>query len=701
MSVDAKQPPQPQADPMVGVRIGDDYVIQRVLGRGGMGVVYEAEDTALGIPVALKSIEKTLALDATFVRRFRTEARAMARIASPHIVSVKALRETPHGLFIVMEYVDGGNLHDAMSRGAIPWPDLWPMLRQMLLGLEAAHAVGVVHRDIKPRNVLLTKDGTIKLTDFGLARFQTDGEATVTQAVAGTLSYMSPEQIRSLPNLDGRSDLFSLALTAYEALAGQLPFDRSAGEFSVMRSIVEDPFPPPTNFQDIPEPVAAVLMKALEKDPAHRYQTAEEFREALAAAGDDLAPTQTRVPPVPRPEADPEVLSTAAVESGKAPKRKDPFRISPTLIAGLVGLLAIIAALLWWTKPGTIVPVASGGVSYFINDEPFEAEMQFPAGPVTVRCLAGGLSATADIDVKRGATRRVECFPHDQSVDISAFWDGEPADATVSVDGKEPMPAAGRLTLATGRHTIRVVSSTITKLDSTVTLEVRPSFDPETPAPLLVAIRGGNDPEAGAAPVVTNGAASVVVQPGPMVSQGSPQVQTQTQPSRPSLGPAQQNQPSGSTPSPSSKGQLVVEAAPGVTLSLDGSGIGQGSREMPPGTYTLTCSAGGLSATSRVSIRAGQPTPARCYAPSQVVRVAATSDDPSRPWMTIMVNGEANGQTPGQITLPPGRNTVFVRRRGFEVVGQDIATVDVPPRFTPDAPAPITLSFQFRAVNAP
>ena len=207
----------------------------------------------------------------------------MARVASPHIVRVMALRETEHGMFIVMEYVDGGSLHDRMADGPMPWATLWPLLRQMLLGLEAAHTVGVVHRDIKPRNVLLTTDDTVKLTDFGLARLQSDGDATRTQAVAGTLAYMSPEQVRSLPTLDHRSDLFSLGLTAYEALVGRLPFDRDGGDFTMMRAIVEDEVPAPTTFDDrVPPEVATALMRALEKDPDRRYSSAAEMREALA-----------------------------------------------------------------------------------------------------------------------------------------------------------------------------------------------------------------------------------------------------------------------------------------------------------------------------------------------------------------------------------------------------------------------------------
>ena len=326
-------------DPLVGRLVGE-YRVTDVLGRGGMGTVYRADDTALGVPVALKAIAPELAADDAFARRFRTEARAMARAASPHIVRVMALREmevreagpegeSPEdasstdahstnelaagsgvslgtGLFIVMEYVDGGDLHARMASGPLPWPELWPLLRQTLLGLAAAHAVGVVHRDVKPRNVLLTAPHgaagpTVKLTDFGLARFS-DADATRTQAVAGTLAYMSPEQVRASPTLDHRSDLFSLGLVAYEALAGRLPFARDGGEFTVMRSIVEEPFAPPTEYAPgVPGAVSGALMRALAKDPAERYASADAMRAALAAAGDEIGATLTRVPALPRP----------------------------------------------------------------------------------------------------------------------------------------------------------------------------------------------------------------------------------------------------------------------------------------------------------------------------------------------------------------------------------------------------------------
>ena len=685
-------PPRP-ADPLIGIRVGE-YHIRRVLGRGGMGVVYEAEDTALGIPVALKSISAAFARDATFVRRFRTEARAMARVASPHIVRVMALRETEHGLFIVMEYVDGGDFYARMAEGPMPWRALWPFLRQMLLGLEAAHAVGVVHRDIKPRNVLLTRDGTIKLTDFGLARLQADGEATVTQAVAGTLAYMSPEQIRALPTLDGRSDLFSLGLTAYEALAGRLPFDRSTGEFTVMRAIVDEPFPLPMAFDaDVPPAVAGALMRALEKDPDQRYASAAEMREALAAAGDDEEPTRTRVPthkapkdaskPPKKPKAVPVEVAPVAV---RAPGRGGR---TAAIGAGVLLLAAAVGGGYWMTRPGRILPADVPGVTYVVDGEPARGEVEVAAGTVAVRCLAGGLSAAAEVEVRRGRTHRVECFRPDLAVDVAAFWNGDPAEATVLVDGQPGGAVPVRLTLGTGRHTLRIQGRG--RLDSTVTVDVRPTFDPEAPGPVSVAVRGGVDATPPDAPVASQIGPPPVYSPGPVYNPA------------PAPGPsAPRPQPQPPRPQPSaSVGTLVAEVDAGVTLSVDGSGISSGSRDLRPGTYTAVCAAGPLSESMRVTVSPGQRTPVRCYASERVVSVSATSDDPSRPWMGIVVDGQAQGQTPAQITLRTGRHVVFVRRRGYTVVGEDRQTVDVPPRFSPSPLPPVALSFQVRSEASP
>ncbi|QXD13893.1 protein kinase [Rhodocaloribacter litoris] len=272
----------------------DGYHILQVLGRGGMGIVYKAEDVALSRPVALKIIDPALAGDRAFMRRFRSEAKALARIQSPYIVGIYALRETEAGLFIVMEYVDGGTLADLIHEaGALPWPRALSIVKQILQALHHAHSVGVIHRDIKPRNIMLTRQGQVKVTDFGLAKVRRHGrESTVTRGMvttatagmAGTLYYMSPEQVKGLREVDHRGDLYALGMTLYEMLVGQLPFDREDSEFTVMKRIVEEKLPPPTRFiPDLPRPLVKVVTRTLEKDPARRYQSAEEMLRELEA----------------------------------------------------------------------------------------------------------------------------------------------------------------------------------------------------------------------------------------------------------------------------------------------------------------------------------------------------------------------------------------------------------------------------------
>jgi len=274
-------------DSVIGTEV-DGYRIQEVLGRGGMGVVYKAEDVALSRDVALKRIDPSLANDETFLRRFRSEARALARIDSPYIVGVHALRQTEIGLLIVMEYVDGGTLKDLIRKGPMDWPKALPYVTQMLTALEHAHGAEVIHRDIKPRNIMLSTDGTVKVTDFGLAKVhRSDSRETVTQGVHGTLNYMSPEQVQGGANLDHRSDLYSLGMTVYEMLAGELPFDTDSSEFTKMRMIVEEELPRPDELRpQVPDDLSALVMKALEKDPEDRFQSAEVMREAFEAFGE-------------------------------------------------------------------------------------------------------------------------------------------------------------------------------------------------------------------------------------------------------------------------------------------------------------------------------------------------------------------------------------------------------------------------------
>jgi len=314
-------------DPVLGKEV-DGYRIAEVLGRGGMGVVYKAEDVALSRTVAIKRINPQLANDEAFLRRFRSEARALARIDSAYIVSVHALRQTDIGLLIVMEFVDGGTVKDLVRKGPMAPADALPLIRQMLQALEHAHGAGVIHRDIKPHNIMLTEGGTVKVTDFGLAKVhRPDDQRTVTKGVYGTLNYMSPEQVRGGADLDHRSDLYSLGMTIYEMLTCALPFDEDASEFAKMRAIVEEEPPRPDQLQpSLPDALSQAVMKALAKDPADRFQSAAEMREAFEAVD---VKTQSRGPSAP---------------PGAAQHAGTGRRVGWGTLSGALALLVLLAA---------------------------------------------------------------------------------------------------------------------------------------------------------------------------------------------------------------------------------------------------------------------------------------------------------------------------------------------------------------------
>ncbi|NBC00388.1 MAG: protein kinase [Bacteroidetes bacterium] len=374
--------------PNIGAEV-DGYRIQEVLGQGGMGIVYKAEDVALSRTVALKMIDPGLARDAAFLRRFRSEARALARIDSRHIVRVHALRETSAGLFIVMEYVDGGTVSDLLTEGPVPWQRALPVIRQTLTALHDAHSVGVWHRDIKPGNILISATGQVKVTDFGLAKLEQkgDGMQTVTQGISGTLYYMSPEQVKGAADLDHRSDLYSAGMTIYKMLTDDVPFDRSAGDFAIMRKIVEEPVPRLDGTRDdLPPALVDAVARALQKDPAARFSSAKAMLQALE--GLDEAATGAPVP-----------VKSGPVATASAGGRG---RTVAGAVLALVGLLGLLAFLLWPSGNGDDAGPLADGAPYAIDE--FTTD---PAGAlVRIDGEAAGLTPL------RGLRRRRSCRAH-------------------------------------------------------------------------------------------------------------------------------------------------------------------------------------------------------------------------------------------------------------------------------------------------
>ena len=271
--------------------LGGRYEVGEVLGRGGMAEVHRGRDTRLGRTVAVKVLRSDLARDPTFQARFRREAQSAAALNHPSVVAVYDSGEdrTPSGVaapYIVMEHVEGRTLRELLTGGrTLPWQEALRITSGVLAALAYSHRAGIVHRDIKPANVMVTPRGDIKVMDFGIARAMADSAATMTQtqAVIGTAQYLSPEQARG-ETVDARSDLYSAGCLLFELLTGRPPFVADSPVAVAYQHVGETPLAPSTYAPSVPPEIDAIVMHALVKDRAGRYQTADQFREDVDAA---------------------------------------------------------------------------------------------------------------------------------------------------------------------------------------------------------------------------------------------------------------------------------------------------------------------------------------------------------------------------------------------------------------------------------
>ncbi len=273
---------RPGGEPVVGQLFAARYEIQGVLGRGGMGVVYRAHDRDLDDAVAIKTLRgEALSADPTLLDRFKQEIRLARRITHPNILRTHDLGESGGLRYLSMEFVKGLTLKQLVDAGEIlPTPVGLRIAKQICAGLAAAHEVGVIHRDIKPQNIIIEATGGLKIMDFGIARLKEERGMTAEGTVVGTPDYMSPEQARG-QTLDFRSDIYSTGVVLYEVFTGTLPFDGDTPLAVVLKHIQENPPSPQARNPRIDPRISQIILKCMQKDPGNRYQTVDELYEAL------------------------------------------------------------------------------------------------------------------------------------------------------------------------------------------------------------------------------------------------------------------------------------------------------------------------------------------------------------------------------------------------------------------------------------
>jgi tetratricopeptide (TPR) repeat protein len=331
----------PHADALIGQTIGSYVVVARV-GGGGMGVVYRAKDTRLGRTVALKFLPSQWSHDEDARQRFIREAQAASATNHPNICTIHDIETAPDGqLFIVMAYYDGQTLKQRLASGPVALDEALDIATQIADGLAKAHAQGVVHRDIKPGNVILTEDG-VRIVDFGLATFADALKLTVEHSTLGTAAYMSPEQVRGL-SADARSDVWSVGVILYEMLAGHVPFQGSHSEAISYAVRNEAPAPIRASRPQVPEAIEHLVFRAIHKDPSIRFANGRELSRALRHVRGQSIPLDFRTEPVP-------VSSLSAVVDRKRARWKP-------LAGGAAAVLAIAALSVWFAWPAERTPI--------------------------------------------------------------------------------------------------------------------------------------------------------------------------------------------------------------------------------------------------------------------------------------------------------------------------------------------------------
>jgi len=387
-------------DPYIGKLLDNRYEILEVVGTGGMARVYKARCHRLNRLVAIKILHEDLSRDAEFRRRFHDESQAVAMLSHPNIVSVYDVSRSSELEYIVMELIDGISLKQYMSKkgNKLNWREALHFITQITKALGHAHSRGIIHRDIKPHNVMVLRDGSVKVADFGIARLMSGGQSTLTQEALGSVHYISPEQARG-SHIDSRSDLYSAGVVLYEMITGRLPFEGDTAVSVAIQHINSIPLTPREIDDTIPEALEAITMKAMAPKPENRYASAdemladlEEFRKnpnisfdydvSVFSAEIDCEDDKTRP-----------ITGTRVAAGGKKPPERRSRRYEEEDEESARGpiwpILLSVAAIFLFV----------GGVFFFLYQTVFSGFFAPPAEKVKVPNLVGGIYETVQQDL--------------------------------------------------------------------------------------------------------------------------------------------------------------------------------------------------------------------------------------------------------------------------------------------------------------
>ncbi len=412
-----------------GSEVGDRYELGHQLGSGGMATVYLAYDTVLDREVAVKVLSDRFAQDPAFVERFRREASAAAGLNHPNIVAVYDRGEAEGTYYIVMEYLSGPDLKKVIrAQGPLEPATAVDNALQILSALSAAHAAGIVHRDIKPQNVMVGEDGRLRVADFGIARADADQQMTEAGSVIGTAQYLSPEQAQG-EETTAASDTYAVGIVLYEMITGRVPFDGDRPVAVAMKQINEPPIPPRVFESGIPQDLDAVVMKSLSKRAEDRFETAEDFTASLLEVRAGMSGGQQSTLILTAPTAVAGAAAAAAIgetqamsangrggrNSGggrgrRAPQKRNNRPAMWGIVAVLIAALAVALALALTSGGGNTIPIPDvagldvPAATKQIADVGLTSTQRQQASDTVAAGVVVGTNPSAGTDVAKGST---------------------------------------------------------------------------------------------------------------------------------------------------------------------------------------------------------------------------------------------------------------------------------------------------------